>query len=128
MKSFIEEFKRFALKGNVIDMAVAVAIGAAFNNIVNSLVNDIITPIFAALTSNVKFEDLKIILKYTDDGNITLNIGTFVQYCINFVIIAFSIFVVIKFMNKIKDQAVKDIDESKLIRDVKETITKIKKD
>lgn len=100
MSKIVDEFKEFAMKGNVIDMAVGVAIGAAFNNIVNSLVNDVIMPIFAAVSSDVKFTDLKLVLKQTGDEVITLNYGQFIQYSVNFLIIAVSIFAVIKLMNK----------------------------
>lgn len=98
MKKFLNEFKEFAMKGNVIDMAVGVVIGSAFSAIVTSLVNDMIMPIIALFTSNVSFSDLKLVLK--DD--VTLNYGNFIQVVVNFIIIAFSIFVVIKAINATK--------------------------
>lgn len=101
MKKFIKEFKEFAMRGNVLDMAVGVVIGGAFSQIVTSLVNDIFTPLIAALTANVNFEDLKIVLKQSADSAITLNYGSFIQTVIDFIITAFCIFIVIKAMNNL---------------------------
>lgn len=101
MKKFLNEFKEFAMRGNVLDMAVGVVIGSAFTGIVTSLVNDVFTPVIAALTSRVKFSDLSIILKNTEDGAITLNYGSFIQAIINFIIVAFVIFLVVKGMNNL---------------------------
>lgn len=103
MKNFIEEFKKFALKGNVVDMAIGVVIGTAFSNIVNSLVNDIFMPIIAALTGEVQFTELKIVLKGLDANAVTINYGTFIQNLVNFIIIALCLFLVVKAMNKVKD-------------------------
>lgn len=103
MKKFLNEFKEFAVKGNVIDMAVGITIGSAFNNIVNSLVSDIIMPLIASVSSDVNFAELKAVLKVGKDGEaITLNYGQFIQYIFNFIIIAFSIYLVIKVMNRIR--------------------------
>ena len=96
--SFIKEFKEFAVKGNVLDMAVGVIIGSAFGKIVTSVVNDIIMPIFTFATAGVKFTDIKIPLK----GDSAVMIGNFIQNVVDFLIIAFSIFVFIKFLNKFK--------------------------
>lgn len=103
MKSFLKEFKEFAMRGNVLDMAVGVVIGSAFTAIVTSLVNDVFTPVIAALTSNVTFADLNIVLKETADASITLNYGSFIQTIINFIIVAFVIFMVVKGMNKLNN-------------------------
>ena len=102
--SFIQEFKEFATRGNVIDMAVGVVIGGAFGKIVSSLVGDIIMPIVGVLTSGVDFKHLKATIKEASDGAdaVTLNYGMFVQSVIDFLIIAFCIFVVIKLINKLK--------------------------
>lgn len=105
MKNFIKEFKEFAMRGNVIDMAIGVVIGSAFSAIITSLVNDIVTPLIAMLTSNVSFSDLCFVLKGTGDEAITLNYGSFIQAVINFIIIAFVIFSVIKAMNKLNSIA-----------------------
>lgn len=109
MKNFLKEFKEFAIKGNVIDMAVGITIGTAFNAIVSSLVNDLIMPCIAALTSNNKFSDLSIVLKKTADGTaITLNYGQFIQVIVNFIIIAFSMWMVVKTINRIKSKVHKE--------------------
>ncbi|MBO1512795.1 large-conductance mechanosensitive channel protein MscL [Metabacillus bambusae] len=89
----LQEFKKFALKGNVLDLAVAVVIGAAFGKIVTSLVNDIITPIIGLLMGGVNFSHLSYsVIKY----------GAFIQSVIDFFIIAFSIFLVVRFFNRFK--------------------------
>ncbi|WP_366516761.1 large-conductance mechanosensitive channel protein MscL [uncultured Clostridium sp.] len=104
MKKFIEEFKAFALKGNIIDLAVAVVIGGAFNTIVKSLVSDIIMPLFGVITGGVNFNSLKIVLVHAAGKKpaVTLNIGMFIQNVVNFLIIALSIFVVIKLFTKLQ--------------------------
>ena len=93
---FIKEFKEFAVKGNVMDMAVGVIIGGAFGKIVTSLVNDILMPVLGILTGGIDFTGLKATI---GDANITY--GQFVQSVIDFVIIAFCIFLMIKGMNKL---------------------------
>lgn len=109
MKKFLSEFKEFAMKGNVVDMAVGVIIGAAFGKIVTSLVNDVIMPVIGVLTGGVNFSDKKwIIQQAVADGEtivtpeVAVTWGAFVQTVIDFIIIAFCIFVAIKFMNKLK--------------------------
>lgn len=103
MKKFMSEFKQFALKGNVMDLAIGVIIGAAFGKIVSSLVNDIIMPFIALITGTVNMGGLAIQLGVTKAGDpINLNIGLFLQTIIDFVIIAFVIFLLIKAMNKMK--------------------------
>lgn len=96
--SFIKEFKEFAFKGNVLDMAVGVIIGSAFGKIVTSVVNDLIMPIFSCATSGIKFTDIKIHLR--GDGYIM--IGNFIQNVVDFLIIGVSIFTFIKFIGKFK--------------------------
>ena len=112
---FIKEFQEFAVKGNVMDMAVGVIIGGAFGKIVTSLVNDIIMPPLGLITGN-GFADLKLVLKHgvaavTDaSGNIVtpeiaevaLNYGNFIQNTVDFIIIAFVIFLLIKGMNSLR--------------------------
>ena len=109
MKKFLSEFKEFAMKGNVVDMAVGVIIGAAFGKIVTSLVNDVIMPVIGVLTGGVNFSDKKwIIQQAVADGEtivtpeVAVTWGAFVQTVIDFIIITFCIFVAIKFMNKLK--------------------------
>ena len=103
MGNFVQEFKEFALKGNVVDMAVGVIIGGAFGKIVSSLVNDIIMPPIGVLTGGVDFKDLKTVLvEATEEAEaVTLNWGMFVQNVIDFLIIALSIFFIIKMMTKL---------------------------
>ncbi|MDA3977542.1 MULTISPECIES: large-conductance mechanosensitive channel protein MscL [Gallibacterium] len=102
--SFLKEFREFAMRGNVVDMAVGVIIGGAFGKIVSSLVADIAMPIIGLLVGGVDFKDLKIILRgpVGDIPAVTLNYGMFIQTVFDFVIIAFAIFVAIKAMNKLK--------------------------
>ncbi|NMC71426.1 MAG: large conductance mechanosensitive channel protein MscL [Myxococcales bacterium] len=110
----MKEFKEFAVKGNVIDMAVGVVIGAAFGKIVSSLVNDVIMPPIGKLTGGINFSDMVIDLSgqgYTslaaakEAGVATLNYGVFVQALIDFLIIAFVIFLAIKQINRLKKPA-----------------------
>ena len=112
MKSkFLNEFKQFAMRGNVIDLAVGVIIGAAFSKITSSLVGDIIMP----LIGGVNFTDLVITLKQASvaaNGEIipavTINYGSFIQTIIDFLIIAFTIFLFIKLINKLNRQKAKE--------------------
>ncbi len=92
MKNFIEEFKAFAIKGNAIELAVGIVIGTAFNNIVNSLVNDVIMQIIAMIFGQPDFSMIML-------GSI--RIGSFINAIINFIIIALSVFVAIKAVNKL---------------------------
>ena len=93
IKNFFEEFKAFAMRGNVLDMAVGVVVGSAFTAIVNSLVNDIISPIIG-LFFNADFSDVVIQI-----GDVGIGVGAFLNAIINFLIVAFVLFVVIKFIN-----------------------------
>ena len=95
MKGFVEEFKAFAMKGNVIDLAVAVVIGAAFGKIVSSIVTDIVTPLIGLLMGGIDFSGLS----YTV-GDAVITYGVFVQSIIDFIIVALAIFVVVKAINK----------------------------
>lgn len=99
----IEEFKKFAVKGNVLDLAVAVVIGGAFGKIVSSFVNDILMPPIGVLLGSVNFRDLSLVLKKGTDttAQVTMNYGIFVQSIIDFTIIAFAVFMVVKFSNKL---------------------------
>ena len=102
--SFLKEFKEFAVKGNVMDMAVGVIIGGAFGKIVSSLVNDILMPPIGALLGNTDFTKLQIVLKEAvEEGGapITWNYGNFIQQCVDFTILTFCIFVMVKMMNKL---------------------------
>ena len=98
------EFREFAMRGNVVDMAVGIIIGGAFGKIVSSFVNDVIMPPIGMLLGNVDFSDLAITLKEktADAGAVTLNYGLFINTVLDFVIVAFAIFIVIKQMNRLK--------------------------
>lgn len=100
----INEFKQFAMKGNVVDMAVGIIIGAAFGKIVSSFVSDVIMPPLGLLIGGVDFTDLAITLKEATEGAaaVTLNYGKFVQTVFDFLIVAFAIFIAIKAMNRLK--------------------------
>lgn len=93
----LKEFKEFALKGNIMDMAIGVVIGGAFQKIVNSLVNDIIMPAISVLTGKVDFSDMVFTV-----GNASIKYGNFITTIVDFLIIAFSIFLVVKYFNKLK--------------------------
>lgn len=95
MKGFVEEFKAFAMKGNVIDLAVAVVIGAAFGKIVSSLVANIITPLIGLVMGGVDFSGMSYMV-----GDAAVTYGVFIQSIIDFVIVALVIFMVIKGINK----------------------------
>lgn len=107
---FVKEFKEFAMKGNVIDLAVGVIIGGAFGKITTSLVNDIVMPPLGLLVGGVNFKDIKIPLKdaITDASGkitteaVTLNLGNFVQTVFDFVLMALAIFIMIKLMNTLR--------------------------
>jgi large conductance mechanosensitive channel len=102
----IQEFKEFAVKGNVVDMAVGVVIGAGFGKIVSSLVADIITPILGILIGGVNFTNLKVTLKdaVADKPPVTWNYGSFIQSIFDFLIIAWAIFMLVKLINRLKRQ------------------------
>jgi large conductance mechanosensitive channel len=103
---FFKEFKQFAMRGNVVDMAVGIIIGAAFGKIVTSVVNDIIMPGIGLLVGGVNFTDLKLVLKKAVmEGEqiispaVTINYGNFLQVTFDFIIVAFAIFLLVKAMN-----------------------------
>jgi large conductance mechanosensitive channel len=107
----LKEFKKFALRGNMIDLAVGIIIGGAFSSIVNSLVNDIIMPILSLLTKRIDFSNLFIALdgKHYDTialaqeaGVATVNYGMFISGVLNFLIMAFVVFMMVRWINKLK--------------------------
>lgn len=101
LMSVLKEFRDFAMKGNVVDLAVGVIIGGAFGKIVSSLVEDIIMPPIGWLIGNVDFSALRIYLPSIGrEWSVTINYGNFLQILINFIIIAFCIFMIVKAMNK----------------------------
>ncbi len=106
MNKIIREFREFAFKGNVIDMAVGVLIGSAFSGMVTSLVNDLFTPLLALLTGSVDFSHWVVPLGSGADAP-RLAIGSFVQTVVNFLIVAVCIFAMVKFINRLKRPAPK---------------------
>lgn len=92
----LKEFKEFATRGNIMDLAVGVVLGGAFQKIINSLVEDIIMPCVSMLTGKVDFSDMVITI-----GNTSIRYGNFITAIVNFIIIAFSIFLVVRYINKL---------------------------
>jgi large conductance mechanosensitive channel len=103
--SIIKEFKEFAVKGNAVDMAVGIVIGASFSKIITSLVGDVIMPPIGLLLGGVDFKNLKFVLQPAaiDKSAVTLNYGLFVNTVIDFLIVAFCIFLVVKGLNHLKN-------------------------
>ncbi len=107
--SFIQDFKKFAMRGNMIDMAVGIIIGGAFGKIVSSLVNDIIMPPLGYVIGGVDFKHLNIVLKpevFSETGEVLMpavafNYGMFIQNIVDFIIIALAVFVMVKVANKV---------------------------
>lgn len=134
MSNFLTEFKEFAMRGNVVDMAVGVIIGGAFGKIVTSIVNDIIMPPIGYLLGGVNFTDLSYKLgeKLAEDGKtmeaVTINYGNFIQEVINFLIIAFCIFLLIKGINSLskkKEEAPAPAEpsaEEKLLTEIRDAL------
>ena len=135
--SFIKDFKDFALKGNVVDMAVGVIIGGAFGKIVTSVVNNIIMPPIGVLTGGVDFTDLKLVIKEAEGEAeaVTLNYGAFIQDVVDFLIIAFCIFLMVKgisALNRKKDKeeaaapapAPEPSAEEKLLTEIRDLLKK----
>ncbi|MDB5143778.1 MAG: mscL, partial [Mucilaginibacter sp.] len=104
--SVAKEFKEFAMRGNVVDLAVGVIIGAAFGKIVTSLVTDVIMPPIGYLTGGIDFKNLKILIKEGDPtkkiADVSINYGNFINTVIEFLIVAFCIFMVVKAINSLK--------------------------
>jgi large conductance mechanosensitive channel len=109
MGKFLTDFKEFALKGNVVDMAVGVIVGGAFGKIVSSLVDDIIMPVFSIISGGDGYKNLKYVITAADEANsvqeVAINYGLFIQNIIDFLIIAISIFLVLRLAMKFKKKA-----------------------
>ena len=112
----LKEFKEFAFKGNVLDMAIGVIIGGAFGKIVTSLVDDVFMPIISLLTGGVSFENLKYVITPAKRGlaENAIAYGTFIQNVVNFLIIAFSIFMFVKLIEKFKKKEEEEKEEEKI--------------
>lgn len=131
--SLMKEFKAFAMRGNVVDMAVGIIIGVAFGKIVSSLVNDVIMPPIGLLMGGVDFSNLAITLKSASEGSaaILIKYGVFINTILDFMIVAFCIFMIIKMMNKFKKAEVppapevpKLSKEAELLTDIRELLKK----
>lgn len=137
MGNFLKEFQDFILKGNVIDLAVAVIVGGAFNKVVSSLVNDIVMPPFGYMLGGVNFIDLKFIIQeaYGDAAEIAILYGSFIQNIINLLIVGMAVFIAIKLYThllqlrrkeEIKQEAapVEPSEEIKLLREIRDSLKK----
>jgi len=136
MKKFLQEFKTFAMRGNVIDMAIGIIIGGAFGKIVSSLVADVIMPAIGLLVGGINFTDLKITLKEASLDAlgqaipaVTVNYGMLIQVVFDFIIIAFCIFLMIKALNRLshkKEEAPAEppqpSDEVKLLTEIRDAL------
>src|SRR6056297_536902 len=107
MKSLFTEFKNFAVKGNMIDMAIGIIIGTAFNNVVNTLVKKVVMPPLSLLTDDVNLGNRKMVLRNATEGmeEVAIGYGEFLEVIIDFAIVAFTIFAVLKFVNRFKKKA-----------------------
>ncbi len=127
------EFREFAMRGNVVDMAVGIVIGGAFGKIVSSFVSDVLMPPIGLAVGGVDFSKLSMVLKEAADGAeaVTLNYGAFIQSVVDFIIIAFAIFMVIKAMNSMKrkeeaapEEPPKPSDEVVLLTEIRDALKK----
>ena len=133
--AIVKEFKEFAMRGNVVDLAVGVIIGAAFGKIVTSLVNDVIMPPIGYLTGGIDFKNLKVLIKPADPANkiaeVAITYGNFINTVIEFLIIAFCIFMVVKAINSLKkpEEAAPAVDpgptkEEVLLTEIRDLLAK----
>lgn len=131
--SMVKEFKEFAMKGNVVDMAVGIIIGAAFGKIVSSFVGDIVMPVIGSLVGGVDFTSLAITLQEAsgDADAVTVKYGQFLQTLFDFIIIAFAIFMAIKAMNNMKkaeeaapEAPAEDPADIKLLSEIRDLLKK----
>lgn len=128
--SLTQEFKEFAMKGNVVDLAVGVIIGGAFGKIVSSLVENIIMPPIGLLIGGVDFTQLKFVIQHATDGmaEVSIGYGIFMQAIINFLIIAWALFIVIKAMNRMKRKepvvSPSPSEEIILLREIRDSLKK----
>ena len=124
----VSEFKDFAMRGNVVDMAVGIVIGGAFGKIVSSFVSDVLMPPLGILMGGVDFKDLAVVLKQAvgEVPAVTLNYGAFIQTVVDFLIIAFAIFIVIKAMNNLKKKEVEAPPEPAKLSDEALLLTEIR--
>lgn len=140
MGKFIEDFKAFALKGNVVDMAIGVIVGGAFGKIVTSLVNDIIMPLITCITGGDGYKNMKWVIKEGSEATaegvaaveeVAVNYGLFIQNIVDFFIIAFCIFVALRYTMKFMKKEAKEeaeapepSDEVKLLTEIRDLLKK----
>ncbi|MDO4940489.1 MAG: large conductance mechanosensitive channel protein MscL [Erysipelotrichaceae bacterium] len=131
MKEFIEEFKKFINRGNVVDLAVGVIIGGAFTSIVTSLVDDIIMPIIGTIIGGINFSGIAITV-----GDANIMIGNFIQNIVNFLIVALVVFMVVRTLNKAQElkkkepepeEVKEDPDDIKLLKSIEKELKKLNK-
>ncbi|MGV6988242.1 large-conductance mechanosensitive channel protein MscL [Testudinibacter sp. P80/BLE/0925] len=131
--SMLKEFREFAMRGNVVDMAVGVIIGGAFGKIVSSLVGDVVMPVLGIFTGGVDFKDMHIVLQQAvgETPAVTLNYGAFIQNVFDFIIVAFAIFMMIKALNKLKreqppaeEAPAEPSTEEKLLTEIRDLLKK----
>ena len=130
----IEEFKQFAIKGNVLDLAVAVVIGGAFGKIVSSFVSDMLMPPIGLLLGGMDFSDMKLVLENAtvSTPRVAINYGIFLQNVVDFLIIAFAVFMVVKFSNRVMkkseqekpQEAAQPSAEEKLLTEIRDLLKK----
>jgi len=129
--SIIKEFREFAMRGNVVDMAVGIIIGGAFGKIVSSIVNDVIMPPIGVLLGGVDFKNLRLTIKQATASQpaVTLNYGSFINTVIDFTIVAFAIFIMIKVINNLKKKqaeappaAPQPTKEEKLLAEIRDIL------
>ena len=133
MRKLFNEFKEFAVKGNMIDMAIGIIIGASFNSVVNSLVKDVVLPPIATLSDGINFEEKRIVLKEAVSNaegaivsdEIAIGYGAFLETVLDFLIVAFTIFIVVKFMNRLKRKAEDNKDKTVVTPKDIELLTKL---
>ncbi|MGN0383481.1 MAG: large-conductance mechanosensitive channel protein MscL [Eubacterium sp.] len=123
MKNFLKEFKEFAMRGNVVDMAIGVVIGGAFSKIVSALVENIITPLLSIILGRINITGLAFRI---DEAGITLAYGAFLQTIIDFICIAFSIFLFIKLMNKFQKKKVEEPEPEPVLSKEEKLLTEIR--
>jgi large conductance mechanosensitive channel len=131
----LKEFRDFAMRGNVIDLAIGIIIGAAFTTVVNSLVKDIIMPPIGFVMNGIDFSNFFLVLKgdeypslkvAQDAGAVTVNYGVFVNACINFLIVAFAVFILVKQVNRFRKEAPAEppapSTSEKLLMEIRDTL------
>ena len=129
----VKEFKEFAVKGNMIDMAIGIIIGASFNAVINVLVKNIILPPLSLLSDGINFQDKKIVLRETSEtkSQVSIDYGLFTETILDFLIVGVTVFIVVKFINKLKvkaddvsDQTVATPADIQLLSEIKELLEK----